>query len=196
MVARPKTLRRAAEEFLESGCSVFFWQRWTRRKPVRRRPLVRATITETQRQSYRASVEFPVVYAVEGRSGSRTAVANDLSAGGLRLIGDEDLPDETVVELRFTLPNDLIQSVHVEKEVFVNTPRGKTKKKVMVPPDPFRPMAVHAKAVIAFLNVRRRKFAHGVQFLDIDERTQEEIQRFIHVWQIRQLRERAHSRGE
>lgn len=175
---------------------MFFWQKWTGRKPVKRRPPVRATITETQRQSYRASVEFPVVYVVQGRDGSRTAVANDLSAGGLRLIGDEDLPNESVVELRFTLPNELIQSVHVEKEVFTTTPRGKTKKKVMVPPDPFRQMSVHAKSVIAFLNVRRRKFAHGVQFVDIDERTQEEIQRFIHVWQIRQLRERAHSRGE
>ncbi|MBV8299355.1 MAG: PilZ domain-containing protein [Candidatus Eremiobacteraeota bacterium] len=175
---------------------MFFWQKWTKRKPVKRRAPVRATITETQRQSYRASVEFPVVYAVEGRTGSRTAVANDLSAGGLRLIGDEDLPNETVVELRFTLPNDLIQSVHVEKEIFTNTPRGKTKRKVMVPPDPFRPMSVHAKSVIAFLNLHRRKLAHGLQFVDIDERTQEEIQRFIHVWQIRQLRERAHMRGE
>jgi c-di-GMP-binding flagellar brake protein YcgR len=196
MVARPKTLRRAAEEFLESACSVFFWKKWMRRKPVKRRPLVRATITETQRQSYRASVEFPVVYAVAGRAGSRTARANDLSAGGLRLIGDEDLPNETVVELRFTLPNDLIQSVHVEKEIFQNSPHGKVKKKIMVPPDPFRPMEVHAKSVIAFFNLPRRKLAHGLQFVDIDERTQEEIQRFIHVWQIRQLRERAHSRGE
>jgi c-di-GMP-binding flagellar brake protein YcgR len=175
---------------------VFFWKKWTRRKPVKRAPVVRATITETQRQSYRASVEFPVVYAVDGRPGSRTAIANDLSAGGLRLIGDEDFPDETLVELHFTLPNDLIQSVHVEKEVFQTTARGKTKKKIMVPPDPFRPMTVQAKTVIAFLSLRRRKLAHGVQFVDIDEKTAEEIQRFIHVWQIRQLRERAHSRGE
>jgi c-di-GMP-binding flagellar brake protein YcgR len=173
---------------------VLFWKKWTKRKPPERR-VVRATITETQRQAYRASFEFPVVYAADGRDGTRGARANDLSSGGLRLIGDEDFPDESTLELRFTLPFELIKDVHVEKEIVQTTARGKTKKKVMVPPEPFHEMSVRAKVVIAFFNVRRRRFAHGVQFLDIDERTAEEIQRFIHVWQIRQLRERAHSRG-
>lgn len=175
---------------------MFFWKKWTKRKAPPRKPLVRAHITEQQRQSYRASVEFPVVYTADGRTGTRTAVANDLSAGGLRLVGDEDFPDETMIELRFTLPNDMIHSVQVEKEIVETTARGKTKKKVMVPPEMFHEMVIRAKVVIAFLNVRRRKFAHGVQFVDIDERTQEEIQRFIHVWQIRLIRERAHMRGE
>ncbi len=174
---------------------MFFWKKWAKRKPAARRPLVRATITEHQRQSYRASVEFPVVYAVDGRTGPRTAAANDLSAGGLRLIGDEDLADDTAISIRFTLPNELIRGVPVEKETFETTPRGRVKKKVMVPPEPFREMLVHGKIVIAFLNVRRKRFAHGVQFVDIDERTQEEIQRFIHVWQIRLLRERRQLRG-
>jgi len=176
----------------KSACSVF-WKKWLGR-PKPHKPLVRATITERQRQSYRASVEFPVVYEVEGRTGSRAAVANDLSAGGLRLVGDEDFPNDTVVALHFTLPNALIAGITVEKELIEMTPRGKTTRKIMVPPEPFRPMSVHGKTVIAFLNVRRRKFAHGVQFVGIDEKTQEEIQRFIHVWQIRQLRERAHNR--
>ena len=175
---------------------MFFWTKWTKRKASPRKPLVRATITEPQRQSYRASVEFPVIYTADGRDGSRSAVANDLSAGGLRLVGDEDFPDESMIELRFTLPNDLIHSVQVEKEIVETTARGKTKKKIMVPPDPFHEMCVRAKVVIAFLNVRRRKFAHGVQFVDIDERTAEEIQRFIHIWQIHLIRERAHMRGE
>ncbi|MEA2718582.1 MAG: PilZ domain [Candidatus Eremiobacteraeota bacterium] len=175
---------------------MFFWKKWTKRKATPRNPLPRATITEPQRQSYRASVEFPVVYTADGRDGSRTAVANDLSAGGLRLVGDEDFPDESMVELRFTLPNDLIHSVQVEKEIVETTARGKTKKKIMVPPEPFHEMSVRAKVVIAFLNVRRRKFAHGVQFVDVDERTAEEIQRFIHIWQIHLIRERAHMRGE
>ncbi|HEX3463280.1 MAG TPA: PilZ domain-containing protein [Candidatus Elarobacter sp.] len=173
---------------------MFFWKRRSKRKPPARR-LVRATITETQRQSYRASFEFPVLYTAEARTGVRTALANDLSAGGLRLIGDEDFPYESTIELRFTLPNELIKDVLVEKEIVETTPRGKTKKKIMVPPEPFHEMVVRGKIVIAFFNLRRRKFAHGVQFVDIGEPTQEEIQRFIHVWQIRQLRERAHSRG-
>jgi c-di-GMP-binding flagellar brake protein YcgR len=174
---------------------VFFWKAWTRRR-AGHKPLVRATITERQRETYRASVEFSLVYVLAGRAGARTALANDLSAGGLRLIGDEDFADEATIELRFTLPNDLISSVTVEKEIVQTTSRGRTTRKIKVPPEPFTEMTVHAKVVMAFWSLRRRKFSHGLRFIGTDEQTQEEIQRFIHVWQIRQLRERAHLRGE
>jgi len=170
---------------------VFFW-----RKPKAPKRPERATITERQRRDYRASVEFPMLYVVAGRTGTRTALANDLSAGGLRLVGDEDLVSGATIDIRFTLPNELIRGVQLEKEIVEITSRGRAKKKIMVPPEPFREMHLRAKVVIAFLNVKRRKFAHGVQFVDIDERSKEEVQRFIHVWQIRLLRERAHMRGE
>jgi hypothetical protein len=165
---------------------VFFWKKWTRQKPAGRKPLVRTRASGEKRQAYRASVEFPVVYAVVGRAGSRTAIGTDLSAASLRLVGDEDLPENTLVDLRFTLPNDLVHDVHVEKEVVETTPRGRSQKKIMVPPEPFTELAVRGKVVNAFLRVRRRKLAHGLQF----------VQRFIHVWQIRELRARAALRGE
>jgi len=75
-----------------------------------------------------------VVYVLAGRAGARTALANDLSAGGLLLIGDEDFADEATVELRFTLPNDLISSVTVEKEIVQTTSRGRTTRKIKVRP--------------------------------------------------------------
>ena len=132
-----------------------------------------------------------MLYTVDGRAGTRGAAANDLSAGGLRLMGDEDLINGSVVNFRFTLPNELVKAVQVEKEIEEKTPFGVRKRKIMVPPAPFEPMTIRSKVVIAFLNVKRRKFAHGVQFMEIDDRSREEIQRFIHIWQIRQLRERA-----
>jgi hypothetical protein len=180
----------------ECACSVFFWKKWTARKSGRRKPLVRVKVSDEQRQAYRAPVEFPVVYVVDGRPGARSAVATDLSAASLRLIGDEDLGEETLVDLRFTLPNHLVHDVHVEKEIVETTSRGRMPKKIMVPPEPFAEMTVRAKVVNAFLRVRRRKLAHGLQFVDMAEQTAEELQRFIHVWQIRQLRERAALRGE
>ncbi len=157
---------------------------------------MRPKASDEQRQAYRAPVEFPVAYVVEGRAGARTAVATDLSAASLRLIGDEDLGEDTLIALRFTLPNHLVHDVHVEKEIVEMTTRGRTLKKVMVPPEPFAEMTLRARVVNAFLRVRRRKLAHGLQFIDLAEQTTEEIQRFIHVWQIRQLRERAQLRGE
>jgi hypothetical protein len=175
---------------------VFFWKKWTRKKSRGGKPPVRAAVAGAQRQSYHASVEFPVAYVAEGRAGSRAALANDLSAGGLRLIGDEDLPEQTHIELRFTLPNDAVAGVHVEKEIVETTSRGRVTKKVMVPPDAFREMTVRAKVAPAFFSLRRRKFAHAVEFVGLEEKLQEEIQRFIHVWQIRLLRERRARLGE
>lgn len=175
---------------------MFFWKKWAKRKPTKRRPLVRARVVDEKRQSYRASVEFPIAYVVDGRAGSRTAAATDLSAISLRLIGDEDFLDQTFVDLRFTLPNELVRGIQVEKLIVETTTRGRTEKKVMVPPEPFHEMAVRGKIVSTFFNPRRRKLAHGVHFVDIAESTQEELQRFIHVWQIKQLRERAAMRGE
>jgi c-di-GMP-binding flagellar brake protein YcgR len=156
----------------------------------------RTRVVDQKRTAYRASVEFPVLYTVDGRAGTRGASANDLSAGGLRLMGDEDLINGSVVNFRFTLPNDMVRSVQVEKEIEEKTPFGTRKRKIMVPPAPFDAMVIRSKVVIAFLNVKRRKFAHGVQFLEIDDRSREEIQRFIHIWQIRQLRERAARDGD
>ncbi len=193
-------VRRAGPKFLETALALFSFTKklfGKKRKPQRIvRPRTPAAASDQKRQAYRASFDFPVAYAVAGRDGERGAVANDLSIGGLRLVGDEDFPDQTVLEMRFTLPNELIAGVLVEKEIEQTTARGKVKKKLMVPPEPFRPMTVQGKTTIAFLNVPRRKLMHGVQFVDLDERTAEEIQRFVHVWQIKQLRDRAHSRGE
>jgi hypothetical protein len=180
----------------ECACSVFFWKKWTQRKSGRRKQPARMRTSDEQRQAYRATVEFPVVYVVEGRAGARTAVAADLSAASLRLIGDEDLADDMLVDLTFTLPNHLVHDVHVEKEIVETTTRGRLQKKIMVPPEPFTEMTVRAKVVTTFLRLRRRKLAHGMQFVDVAERTAEEIQRFIHVWQIRELRARAALRGE
>ncbi len=178
---------------------MFFFskKRKRRRAPVPKPPArVRTPAADQQREAYRASFEFPVLYVLDGRSGPRGALATHLSASGMRLVGDEDILDGTLLELRFTLPERLIEGVQVEKEIEQITARGRLKKKIMVPPEPFREITLRAKTVIAFLDVHRGKLMHGLQFVDLDERTAEEIQRFVHVWQIKQLRERAQSRGE
>jgi len=146
---------------------------------------------DQKRTAYRASVEFPVLYVVEGRAGTRAATANDLSAGGMRLMGDEDFINGSILDFRFTLPNDLIRTVQVEKEIEEKSPFGNRKKRILVPPPPFEPMNIRAKVVIAFLNVKRKKFAHGIQFIETDARFHDEIARFIHLWQLRLLRLRA-----
>jgi len=152
---------------------------------------VRSPGRDQKRQSYRASIEFPVVYIVDGRSGTRTASANDLSVGGLRLLGDEDFTKETVIDFRFTLPTDEVRDVYVEKEVTERSPFGPQTRRVKVPPTPFEPLEIAGRIVIAFYNLRTQRFAHGVRFLGVPQRTEDEIQRFIHLYQLKQLRQRA-----
>ena len=88
-------------------------------------------------QSYRATIEFPIVYIVDGREGTRTASANDLSVGGLRLLGDEDFTKDTVIDFRFTLPTAEVADVFIEKEVTERTAFGERKRRVKMPPTPF-----------------------------------------------------------
>jgi c-di-GMP-binding flagellar brake protein YcgR len=150
-----------------------------------------ASRSNQKRQSYRASIEFPIVYIVDGREGTRTASANDLSVGGLRLLGDEDFTKETLIDFRFTLPNAEIANVQIEKEITERTAFGERKRRVKQPPTPFEQMDIAGKIVIAFYNLRTQRFAHGVRFLNLPRQMEDEIQRFIHLYQLKQLRERA-----
>jgi hypothetical protein len=160
-------------------------------------------------------IEFPVFYNLDDRDGTRMASANDLSVGGLRLLGDEDFTNDTIIDFRFTLPNEAVAGLLIEKVVeerpALVTPQksssfglsglGKTevdrasfgpeKKRVKVPPPPFKPMEMAGKIVIAFYNTRTNRFAHGVRFLHVPQKIQDEIERFIHLYQLKQLRDRA-----
>ena len=135
-------------------------------------------------------VDFDVYYTLEGRRGRRSAQANDLSAGGLRLSSDEDFLVDSILLLEFRLPDEFLTSMVVEKEVYEQSPFGLRPETVKVQPPPFAPVSVRAKVLANFFNTQRRKFAHGVAFIDIDSRTQEELQRFIHLWQLHYLRTR------
>jgi c-di-GMP-binding flagellar brake protein YcgR len=144
-----------------------------------------------KRQSYRASIEFPIVYIVDGREGTRSASANDLSVGGLRLLGDEDFTKETVIDFRFTLPTSEVANVLIEKEITERSAFGERTRRVKMAPTPFEPLDIAGKIVIAFYNLQTKRFAHGVRFMHLPQRTEDEIQRFIHLYQLKQLRERA-----
>lgn len=143
-----------------------------------------------QRSAFRMPVEFPIVYTLQGRRGRRNARANDLSAGGLRLSCDEDLIKGSLLVLEFHLPDEFLANMTVEKEMYEQSPFGLRPETVKVQPPSFAPMTVDGKALATFFDLSEKKFAHGVAFTDIDPKVQEELQRFIHLWQINYLRTR------
>jgi len=56
-----------------------------------------------QRRFARADVDLEATYATADGPGERAARIGDLSAGGVRLVSDEDVPSGSAVELRFAL---------------------------------------------------------------------------------------------
>jgi len=149
--------------------------------------------SDQKRSAFRMPVSFDVLYALEGRRGRRRASANDLSAGGLRLATDEDLIAGSVLTLDFHLPDEFLATMVVEKEVYEQTPFGLRPETIKVAPPGFDPVHVEAKVLMPFFDRETRTFAYGVHFLDLETQVEEELQRFMHLWQINYLRER---RGE
>lgn len=135
-------------------------------------------------------VEFDVQYTLQGRRGRRAAKANDLSAGGLRLSCDEDFLAGSILALEFHLPDEFLASMAVEKEVYEQSPFGLRPESVKVQPPGFAPMNIDARVLATHFNADQRRLEHGVAFLDLDTRTEEELQRFMHLWQIHYLRTR------
>lgn len=136
-------------------------------------------------------VEFDVLYALNGRPGRRHGRANDLSAGGLRLSTDEDLIRGSILELDFRLPADFLSELTIEKEVFEQTPFGLRPETVKTAPPPFEPIRVSATVLSTFYVPATRQLAHGMKFTEIAQETKEELTRFIHLWQLHQIRMRA-----
>jgi len=144
-----------------------------------------------KRSSFRMPVEFDVSYALEGRPGKRHARATDLSAGGLRLSTDEDLIRESVLEMDFRLPDEFLGDLTIEKEVFEQTPFGLRPEMVKTTPPPFEPMRVSGVVLSTFYNPANKQLMHGTKFVEIEGETKEELTRFIHLWQLHQIRLRA-----
>ena len=161
-----------------------------KRAPERKAATRVANDSAQKRSAFRMPVEFDVAYTLHGRRGRRTAKANDLSAGGLRLLCDEDFLRGALLDLEFTLPDDFLENMTVEKEVYEQSPFGLRPETVKVKPPGFAAVTTGGKVLISFFHVGARKFAHGLAFSEIDPRTQEELQRFIHLWQLNYLRTR------
>lgn len=154
----------------------------------------RATASPTpggqKRSAFRMPVEFEVSYSLDGRPGRRRARANDLSAGGLRLATDEDLARGSTLDLEFHLPDEFLSEMTIEKEVFEQTPFGLRPQTVKVQPPGFKPMRMRATVLMPFFDRVEKKFGYGTKFGVTENEMQEELQRFIHLWQIHYLRTR------
>lgn len=164
---------------------------FTKKKPEKKGPHATQASKTQKRSAFRMPVEFDVFYTLDKRTGRRFGKANDLSAGGLRLSSDEDLIKHSSLQLDFKLPDDFLEGLTVEKEVFEQTPFGLRPSTVKEQPPGFDPMTVHAQVLSTFYDPITKKLAHGVKFDHMPDEVNEELRRFVHLWQLHQIRLRA-----
>jgi c-di-GMP-binding flagellar brake protein YcgR len=147
-------------------------------------------IGRAKRKSYRAPVKFPISYKAKNAMHENVAIAADLSIGGLMLITQETIPEGTDVELDFVMPIEAVDLGGEQREVVENTPFGQRKVKKLVPVRPFE--AIRCKArVVKRIGASPEGTAYGTSFIDMAPFTTEEIARFVHAFQLTQLRKAA-----
>jgi c-di-GMP-binding flagellar brake protein YcgR len=139
-----------------------------------------------RRTSVRTFITFPVRYKPNGRS-ANAAEANDVSSGGLRLLCQEALTVGDELEVRFTLPNDVLTVYPKPDDRFEITPFGR--KRVRVPDNrrPFSEMVIRGR-VLSRQEPLRGLEVYGVGFTDVDGYQREEIARFTHAVQLSRIR--------
>ena len=138
-----------------------------------------------RRRSVRTLFSFPVRYRF-GKTSS-PAEANDISTGGLRLMCREDVPLGVDVEIRFRLPNAVLDIFPPSEERTEITPFGPRKIRLPDNRRPFAEMLLRGRVISRFAPQRGRE-VYGVQFTDIDGYHREEIARFTHAVQLQKLR--------
>jgi len=147
-------------------------------------------VGRAKRKAYRAPVRFPISYKVKGGMHEQVAIAADLSIGGLMLITQETIAEGSEVELDFVMPVEAVDLGGDQREVVENTPFGQRKVKKLVPVRPFE--AIHCKAkVVKRIGASPEGTAYGTSFFEMPEFTTEEVARFVHAFQLTQLRKAA-----
>jgi c-di-GMP-binding flagellar brake protein YcgR len=114
-----------------------------------------------QRRYLRARVDLPVTFTVEADPAvTFHGRARDLGGGGLRLETEEDLPQGSVVTMRFSVPTGRHE------------------------------MMMRGRVVLSFYNASTKQYGHGVAFTQIAPDDQEAIVAYVNEFQRLELQGR------
>jgi c-di-GMP-binding flagellar brake protein YcgR len=150
-----------------------------------------------KRQGYRAALQFAVVARInkDGRWSAARAEAQDISTGGMLLALPGSYEEGTELQLMFTLPLGAVDLGGEEKEVLEQTPFGERRVKKISPVRAFDPIEAKARIVKKTSGAKNGVPLYGVGFAELAPFLQEEIARFVHAFQVTQLRKAAATQG-
>ncbi|MBV8601189.1 MAG: PilZ domain-containing protein [Candidatus Eremiobacteraeota bacterium] len=149
-------------------------------------------IGRAKRKAYRAPVKFAVSIRINkmGHISEIVGMAHDLSIGGLLLVSPETLLEGSEIGVNFVLPVEAVDLGGEQREVIEKGPFGDRKAKKLVPVKPFEPVDTKAK-VVKRVGASPEGTAYGTCFIDLSAFMREEIARFVHAYQLTQLRKAA-----
>ncbi len=139
-----------------------------------------------RRTSVRTVFSVSVRYRPVNRSAA-VGEAGDISAGGLRLMCSDSLAIGSDLEIRFTLPSNVLNVYPAPESRIEITPFGQ--RRIHVPDNrrPFEELATRGRILSHYEPYQGRE-VYGVAFTDIDGYQREEIARFTHAVQLARIR--------
>ncbi|HTU81642.1 MAG TPA: PilZ domain-containing protein [Candidatus Acidoferrales bacterium] len=138
------------------------------------------TTDRLTRASVRVVTQFPLVYRTP-KDGFRNAKAGNVSSGGLLMSCADVLVEGLPVELRFTLPSDVLR-VFPEETAVLDLRNARIDYSPTDPRRPFEEMVVGAR-VVTGREAGGGGYRYGLAFTAIDGYQQEEIARYTHAVQ-------------
>jgi c-di-GMP-binding flagellar brake protein YcgR len=138
------------------------------------RPTISTRIQE-QRAHRRIELNMPIRYTLSEGATAGSAIAIDVSTGGMRIITEQVLRQEWVVSVRFTLPNDVLRAVQAVK--------GSSHRAGA----PFQEMRIQAQALPGVKQTRGR-YIQSLIWINPDPADTQEIDRFVQAAQLASLR--------
>jgi hypothetical protein len=139
-----------------------------------------------RRRAVRTMAAFPVRYRSDDHA-ARAATANDVSAGGMRLMCNDTLAIGTMITFEFTLPSSVLDVYPEGGEQVEISPFGHRQRRLPDHRRPFEPMVIRGRVRSRFPQARG-KDVYGIEFVDIDGYQREEIARFAHAVQLSKIR--------
>jgi hypothetical protein len=127
------------------------------------------------RNTVRVTTDFPMLYRTP-KSDLKMAHAADVSANGLLMMCTDALNDGEPLELRFTLPSDVL-AIYPEETVTLDVRTAAVRSSDSDARRPFKEMVAGAR-IISQHPKGSGLYAYGVNFTSIGESELEEIARF------------------
>jgi hypothetical protein len=135
------------------------------------------------RAAVRVASEFPISYRT-AKEPHRSAKAGDVSTGGLSMTCSHALLDAEMVELRFTLPSDVLD-VHPEQTAILDITTRAVRRERADLRRPFEEMTVYAR-IVSHRAIAGGHYGYGVKFVNLDRSTRDELARYVHAVDLAQ----------